>query len=110
MKTLPSPILCAVRLALSTSESGEGFLLQAMLTYFHKFKDGSTVTLTVDLSQTVPRMKATPYQPGNDAEYSLWRNTIVAADILPLLTVEQLEAVSAIGKRINQSCGKPSTN
>ena len=71
-----------------------------MRTYKHTFKDGSAVTLMVDMSGDRLKIKATNYPTGNSAEYIAWRDGVVVPDIIENMNLSQLIAAEALGKKM----------
>jgi len=70
--------------------------------YKHKFENGLKVTLTVEFSDENILFYSEPAEipPECEREYLIWRNQVVAPDILSHLTDEQAEALATLGAEI----------
>lgn len=68
--------------------------------YQHKFGDGRTITVSIDLSQDIPIIKSKGNVEGFSKEqlneYLLWRNTVILPDIFNYLTPIQISNLSKI--------------
>lgn len=70
--------------------------------YKHKFENGLKVTLTVEFSDENILFYCEPAEiPAEcEREYLMWRNQVVAPDILSHLTDEQAAALATLGAEI----------
>lgn len=70
--------------------------------YTHKFKDGTTITLTADLSKDKPEFKLSlemQTRPDLRSEYEEWR-WIVCEDLFKLMNVKQLAVCGIIAENM----------
>lgn len=77
-------------------------------TYQHQFKDGTVLTLAVDLTTDTPRMASSLSSiPENCcAEYLRWAHEVLLPDLTPRLSASQMAAFALIGLDISGHSGQ----
>lgn len=75
-----------------------------MKTFAHKFKDGTVIELTCDMTGVMPKfdcnLNMSLQSQQNNKEYIIWRNHVVLPEIIDSCTDQQLVMMGIYGKGI----------